>query len=84
MASIIVLFSYFLAFLDDIELQRNTIRGLEKCLLFCIMGGTLLLGFFGVAFWVGAVMLPWIIGCWVIWVYVRCGFDKVVVSLAEN
>ncbi|CRG83428.1 hypothetical protein PISL3812_00779 [Talaromyces islandicus] len=84
MASLIVLFSYFLAFLDDIELQLNTICGWEKGLVFCLLSGALLLGFFGVAFWVGAMMLPWVIGCWVIWVYVRCGFDKAVVSLAES
>lgn len=84
MASLIVLFSYFLAFLDDIELQLNNIRGVEKGLVVCILSGALLLGFFGVTFWVGGVMLPWIIGCWVIWVYVRWGFDKVVDSLAET
>lgn len=84
MASLIVLFSYFLAFLDDIELQLNTVRGREKRLVVCTLGGTLLLGFFGVGFWVGAIMFPWIIGFWVIWVYVRGGFDKVVVSLAET
>jgi hypothetical protein len=84
MASLIVFFSYFLAFLDDIELQLKTIHSREKGLVVCILGGTLLLGFFGVAFWVGVMMLPWIIGCWVIWVYVRRGFDRVVVSLAET
>ncbi|KAH8690183.1 hypothetical protein BGW36DRAFT_433135 [Talaromyces proteolyticus] len=82
-ASLVVLCSYFLAFLDDLEIQLATIRSVERGVIVCLLGGTVFLSFLGVSFWVGVVLLPWLIGAWILWTYVSRGFEKTVSALDD-
>lgn len=79
-----VLHSYFLAVLIDLETQFGTIRSREVGLLVCLLGAGSLLSLIGMGFWLICLVLPWMLGCWEMWWCARRIFGNIVTELAES
>lgn len=85
LASLTTLNAYFLAILNDLETQYATnIRSRAVETIVCFLLAATVLGIAGFGFWMGFLVLPWILGLWNLWWCAGQVLEDLVNRLADS